>query len=202
VLIAFVVGGQACAHLGEEKHPKDDTALIVLAVLSVFAFTILGVLKWFISVKLDSPTMKKDAICSLAVGVLSLAVCISSSAYEANKAVWWFDAVVAVLTCLFLLGYGSRTLFCHNHKWWQRSWWSDDAAAVAQHHADYTGGTSTAAAEVEPYVCGHGNLDQSHLEDVIQKIEQLQEAEAAAAGIPAGVDNNACGACASNDVRE
>lgn len=133
VAIAFIVGGQASAHLAESHHPNNDTAMIVLAALSVVAFAVLGGVKWHISDKLKSPTMKKDAICSLAVGVISLAVTVSASAYSANDAVWWFDALVAVLVSGFLLIYGCRTLFCHGHRWWESSFWKNDAESMAAH---------------------------------------------------------------------
>ena len=127
------MGGQASAHLAETHHPHNDTTMIVLAALSVIAFAVLGGLKWHISEKLKSPTMKKDAICSLAVGVISLAVTISASAYSANEAVWFFDAFVAVLVSVFLLCYGSRTLFCHGHRWWESSFWKNDPESIAAH---------------------------------------------------------------------
>jgi len=64
-------------------------------------------------------------------------VCISASAYGANSSVWWFDAVVAVITSVFLLLYGLRTLFFHGHRWWKPSFWKDDAASIAEHHTQY-----------------------------------------------------------------
>jgi len=136
VIIAFVVGGQACAHLASEHAAEAHTALLTLAIISVFLLAGLGIGKWIISVKLKSSVLKKDAICSLAVAVMSLGVAISAGAYKANDSVWFFDASVAVVTAIFLLVYGLRTLFFHGHRWWSPSFWKDDKASVQQHPDD------------------------------------------------------------------
>jgi len=129
--IAIFVGVQASVHIAIAEEPADDSALIVLAAFSVLVFTSLACFKFFISIQLSSSTMKKDAISSFAVGVLSLGVCISSSVYDMTSTVWWFDAVVALITSVCLFWYGYRTLFCHGHKWWEPSWWSEDPESVA-----------------------------------------------------------------------
>jgi len=134
ILIAFIVGGQASAHLHEGHYTKADTVMIVLASVSVVAFAVLGGGKWYISKKLNSPTMMKDAICSIAIGVISLAVAISAGVNSgADDAVWYFDSVVAVLVSIFLFVYGMRTLCFHGHRWWETSFWKDDAESIDAH---------------------------------------------------------------------
>jgi len=126
VAIALVVGIQAAVHLHNEHHPSASTLMQVMAFISVVAVAILGGFKWHISNKLESATLKKDAICSIAVGVISLAVGISTTIYSDSKSVWWFDAAVAVLVSVFLLIYGGRTIFCHGHQWWTCAFWNLD----------------------------------------------------------------------------
>ena len=121
---------QASAHLVETQKPTDDEALLILAAASVMVFTVTACIKWFISGQLQSSTLMKDAISSFAVAVLSLGVCISASAYKADHHVWWFDAVVALITSVLLFTYGARTLFCHGHHWWQLSWWTEDLSGT------------------------------------------------------------------------
>jgi len=128
--IALLVGAQASAHLVETQKPTDDEALLILAAASVMVFTVTACIKWFISGQLQSSTLMKDAISSFAVAVLSLGVCISASAYKADHHVWWFDAVVALITSVLLFTYGARTLFCHGHHWWQLSWWTEDLSGT------------------------------------------------------------------------
>ena len=123
VAIAGIVGGQATEHLHHAKKPHTDAIMLSLASISVIAFFVLGALKWHISEKLSSSTLKKDAICSIAVAIISLAITISASVYSTTEAVWWFDATVAVLVSIFLFVYGSRTLFCHGHEWWRGEFW-------------------------------------------------------------------------------
>jgi len=123
VAIAGIVGGQAAEHLHLEKKPHTDAIMLSLAAISVVAFFILGGFKWHISEKLSSSTLKKDAICSIAVAIISLAITISASVYSATDAVWWFDASVAVLVSIFLFIYGMKTLFCHGHVWWRGDFW-------------------------------------------------------------------------------
>lgn len=129
--IAILVGVQASMHIYAAEEPSEDKALLILASCSVLVFTSLASFKLIISIQLASSTMKKDAISSFAVGVLSLGVCISSSVYDITETVWWFDAVVAQITSICLFWYGCRTLFCHSHEWWQPSWWSEDPESVA-----------------------------------------------------------------------
>ena len=130
VAIAIVVGAQAVTHLAHTKHPEASSVLQAMAWISVVAFFILGGIKWHIADKLSSTTMKKDAICSIAVAIISLAVAVSATAYAETTAVWWIDATVATIVSVFLLIYGSRTLFCHGHKWWTGDFWYIDTEST------------------------------------------------------------------------
>jgi len=133
VAIACIVGGQACAHMTTSHAPSQDAALLVLAITSVFLLAALGIVKWHISTRLNSEVLKKDAICSLAVAILSLGLAVSAGAYNASSSVWWLDAVVALITAAFLLVYGGKTLFFSGLRWWQISFWKDDKASTEEH---------------------------------------------------------------------
>ena len=58
VLIAIIVGVQASVHLHHENKPTHSTIMLVLATMSVVIFLILGAVKWYISDKLESTTLR------------------------------------------------------------------------------------------------------------------------------------------------
>jgi hypothetical protein len=81
-------------------------ALLGVSAPSVVVFAVLGAVKLHMGFATKSPSLKKDAACSLCGSLLSLGVCIGTAvAHEA----WWFDAVVALLVSGALLLHACRS---------------------------------------------------------------------------------------------
>ena len=125
VVLAVTVGGTASAHISEHSVPSNVEALLGVSAPSVVVFAVLGAIKLHLGFATHSPSLKKDAACSLCArrlqpmyarlqpheselqphaprcgALLSLGVCIGTAvAHEA----WWFDAVVALLVSGALL---------------------------------------------------------------------------------------------------
>jgi divalent metal cation (Fe/Co/Zn/Cd) transporter len=127
IVLAIVVGSVASAHLSHAERPSDVGVLVGLAAPSALAFGALGFAKWRVGVATQSPSLKKDAACSLCGAVLSLGVCVGAAAVGADEALWWVDALVALLVSVGLLLYGAFTLYkngVQGNRWWRASFWS------------------------------------------------------------------------------
>lgn len=129
VVLAITVGGTASAHLAEHNVPSNVAALLGISAPSVVVFSTLGAIKLHLGFATRSPSLKKDAACSLCGALLSLGVCIGTAvAHEA----WYFDALVALLVSGALFLHGVYTLVKNgrsgNH-WWAGSFWMVAPAA-------------------------------------------------------------------------
>jgi len=71
ILISIVVGIQAIVHLAKKTEPEEATTLIIIASCCLVAFLVLAVVKFRISFALHSSAMRKDAVTSAAVAILS-----------------------------------------------------------------------------------------------------------------------------------
>jgi len=153
VVLAVTVGGTASAHISEHSVPGNVAALLGVSAPSVVIFAVLGAVKLHLGFATHSPSLKKDAACSLCGALLSLGVCIGTAVvHEA----WWFDAVVALLVSGALLLHGVYTLVKNaqigNH-WWAAAFWTGKGgkSGAAARAAGLTGmGAITGAHEVAP----------------------------------------------------
>ncbi|GMH32247.1 hypothetical protein BSKO_00081 [Bryopsis sp. KO-2023] len=122
VIIGLVVGTQAAVHLALDEQPNKAAALLAISTISVIVLTILSTIKLKISRALNSPAMKKDAVTSAAVALLSLGILLSAAMNELHPEIWWLDAAFAIIISVLLFFYGARTLI--NNKWWRKDFWA------------------------------------------------------------------------------
>jgi len=123
VLLALTVGITSLAHIAEHNVPSNVAALVGVSAPSVVVFTALGAVKLYLGFATRSPSLKKDAACSLCGAVLSLGVCIGTAAMHK---LWYFDALVALLVSLALLLNGAYTLDKNRrdgNRWWEKRFW-------------------------------------------------------------------------------
>ena len=78
IILAIVVGSVASVHLDAAEIPEEAGLLLGLSAPSVVIFLILGILKYRVGTKLDSPSLAKDGICSLCGSGLSFGVCLGA----------------------------------------------------------------------------------------------------------------------------
>ena len=84
--------------------------------------------------KLRSESLRKDAITSGAVAVLSAAILVSTLMYSANASLWWFDSVVALGISLALCCAGMCSLI--STRWWSRSFWVQAPESALQQRGE------------------------------------------------------------------
>lgn len=117
---------QTLIHFGLETIPNTTVGLVVLSAMTVCIMFPLAYIKFHIGRKVNSIALKKDALCSLAVALISLGICITASIYSQHQKVWWLDPTLALVIALGLTGYGAFTLIhsiCTRQYWFKSSFW-------------------------------------------------------------------------------
>lgn len=125
IALALTVGSVASVHLHHAEEPEQVSKLIALAAPSVVFCLLLGVFKHRVGSLVDSPSLKKDGICSLCGAGLSLGVMVGGLLllYDIDGS-WWLDGAIAVTVSAGLLVYGLFTLVKNQDlKWWERQFW-------------------------------------------------------------------------------
>lgn len=135
VVLGLTVGCAASTHLLHRDEIHGEAALLALSLPSFLGFGALGAAKWRIAAAIDSPALKKDAVCSLSGAVLSLGVLLSYVLHELAR-VWWADAVIAVVVGAGLAAYGAASLVRNRAlRWWTARFWSEGASREATKRA-------------------------------------------------------------------
>jgi len=108
VLLALGSIGGAIYRLEQKGEPEDGTAGIVISCLSLSFMFGLWYLKMWAAVMLKSTTLEADAACSFGCIALSFILLIGSVLFQAERSLWWVDAVSAIALSLFIgwEGYG------------------------------------------------------------------------------------------------
>jgi len=78
IILSCTVGGIAVNHLTQENGLHELGILVRLAAPSFAIFLVLGVLKMHVGIKMQSSSLKKDAVCSLCGAGLALGVLLSA----------------------------------------------------------------------------------------------------------------------------
>ena len=79
--------------------------------------------------RIESESMRKDGLCSLSGGLLSLGVWASA---EASAAFWWLDALVALVVAAALICYGRAELSRHGGQWRRPEFWREADGKTSQ----------------------------------------------------------------------
>lgn len=126
IALAFTVGSVAAVHLHHSEEPEEVSKLVALAAPSVVICALLGIFKYRVGSLVDSPSLKKDGICSLCGAGLSLGVLVGGSLLLNDvDGSWWLDGAIAVSVSVGLLGYGVFTLVKNAEmRWWKADFWS------------------------------------------------------------------------------
>lgn len=109
-------------------EPLEELAgIFTMSFLSMFVFAVLSCFKFHYAVRLDSPSLFKDGICSLIGTVLSISLFVNTLIIAATERAWWIDPFVAMLAGIFALIYGARATYVANIKEklpiYSVSWW-------------------------------------------------------------------------------
>ena len=96
---------------GAEDNDEKKAAVVLLSFFSIPVFGVLSCLKFRYAVRLDSPALYKDGICSLIGTILAIALFVNTLIIESNSGAWWIDPVVALIAGVFAILYGIRSVW-------------------------------------------------------------------------------------------
>ena len=142
VALALVVGATSASHLIMRTETSNAELLNSLAVPSLFIFLFLGLAKLWVGVSIDSPSLRKDALCSFCGALLAFGVLAGTTIEHHSPSVWYIDACVALIVSVGLLIHGIYTLFknaMQRNRWWRPCWWR--SASTGGVESMFKGGT-------------------------------------------------------------
>jgi len=113
ILIGLFVAVQAIIHIANREREENAEALLAISTISAVFLAALAAIKFRISRELNSPSLYKDGMSSVAVSLLSFGILLSTVVYDLEPDVWWLDYAVALLISVFLIVYGSVAVYKH-----------------------------------------------------------------------------------------
>eukprot|EP00568_Trieres_chinensis_P002645 CAMPEP_0183306272 /NCGR_PEP_ID=MMETSP0160_2-20130417/10752_1 /TAXON_ID=2839 ORGANISM="Odontella Sinensis, Strain Grunow 1884" /NCGR_SAMPLE_ID=MMETSP0160_2 /ASSEMBLY_ACC=CAM_ASM_000250 /LENGTH=267 /DNA_ID=CAMNT_0025469615 /DNA_START=78 /DNA_END=881 /DNA_ORIENTATION=- len=119
VAISFILSmlgvGVIIAAVEDFTHGEETAdnlrRIIIVSFFSLVVFGILSGIKFHYAKLLQSPSLQKDATCSLIGTVLSGSLFVNSLVILGESQAWWLDPTVALLCGLVALGIGLRSLY-------------------------------------------------------------------------------------------
>jgi divalent metal cation (Fe/Co/Zn/Cd) transporter len=96
LLVALYVGVQAMRALASGSHPKESVFGAVLAALSLVFLPWLGTRKLQVGTRLRSPSLRGDALLTLAAAALA-GLTLAALVLNAALGWWWADPVAALV---------------------------------------------------------------------------------------------------------
>ncbi|XP_071941309.1 transmembrane protein 163a-like [Antedon mediterranea] len=109
-LASISIGARAVVNLASETHTIPHFSLYVLAATSGVICLVFALIKFVIASKLESRSLRTDALSSLAGSILGFSILLSTEVIKRNEEIWYLDEVVAIAVGLFLGVYGTRLL--------------------------------------------------------------------------------------------
>ena len=114
-----------------KKETKDALRIIsIVSIVSVIVFGCMTIVKFHMGKKLQSASLKKDAICSLIGTILSASLFVNTLIIMGQSKAWWLDPFVAFSCAIGSLIYGLSSIYrayvvqgipvC-NPSWWLMS---------------------------------------------------------------------------------
>ncbi len=94
------------------KETKDDLRVIsIVSIVSVVVFGCMTIVKFHMGKKLQSASLKKDAICSLIGTILSASLFVNTLIIMGQSKAWWLDPFVAFSCAIGSLIYGLSSIY-------------------------------------------------------------------------------------------
>lgn len=130
-VLGFSVIVAALEEFATQGDKNDDRRTLLF--MSAISFLVFGTLTWIkfrYAKLLDSPSLEKDAICSLIGTVLSGSLFLNTLIITAYDGLWWVDPFVAILCGFASLYVGFKALYVAmfvdalpicNPRWWVSS---------------------------------------------------------------------------------
>jgi divalent metal cation (Fe/Co/Zn/Cd) transporter len=110
-----------------EEDTDQLKAVVLISFISIFIFGALSIFKFHYALRLESPSLYKDGICSLIGTVLSGALFINTLIIDKASSVWWIDPIVAVGAGIAAIVIGAKSIhetrYKENLPIFTLSWW-------------------------------------------------------------------------------
>lgn len=89
-----------------QEETEHLQSILGISIISIFVFGILAILKFHYSVRLSSPSLYKDGVCSLIGTVLAIALFVNTLIVKDNPQIWWLDPLVSMVAGVIAMVYG------------------------------------------------------------------------------------------------
>jgi len=121
------------AALEDFAHQETKANLRIISIVSIVSFIIFGcmtIVKFHMGKKLQSASLKKDAVCSLIGTILSGSLFVNTLIIMGQAKAWWLDPFVAFSCAIGSLIYGLSSIYrayvvqgipVGNPSWWLMS---------------------------------------------------------------------------------
>ncbi len=110
VLLALGIAAGSLLQLAARRHPETTLPWVLISLASLGCMAWLWRAKRRAAAVLDSPTLAGDAACSLACIQLSAVLLGGSLLFMIRPALWWVDALAALVLAGFILREGIQGL--------------------------------------------------------------------------------------------
>jgi hypothetical protein len=112
VVLGFAILATALADFARgPEWAVQQKAVLVMSFFSVIFFGVLSVLKFRFAARLESPSMRKDGICSLIGAILGVTLFVNTLIVVVNSDLWWIDPIVAFAAGIGAIYLGVRALW-------------------------------------------------------------------------------------------
>lgn len=131
VLLGIGVIGTSSYDIAKGPETNQDMEIVLeMAIISVFVFGTLTVIKFRYAHSLNSESLYKDGVCSLIGTMLAAALFTNTMIIRKNTEVWWLDPCVAMIcgfSALFvgiqstIVAWKDRRVPLFSPSWWMMS---------------------------------------------------------------------------------
>ena len=107
----FIMLGETIANLLLEKKARNTDAMLAISIFGFSCFSVLFIIKYWISEKLNSTALRADSFDSAAGGANALGLVLSTFVYKENSKAWFLDDCVALFITIVTLLYGVKLMY-------------------------------------------------------------------------------------------
>lgn len=110
-----------------QENPQQQQAVVGISFVSILIFGVLAVLKFHYSVRLQSPSLYKDGVCSLIGTILAIGLFVNTLIIESAPDAWIIDPIVAAGAGIGAIIFGMYGVIVaivrEKLPIWKCSWW-------------------------------------------------------------------------------
>lgn len=125
LILGLFTGIKSIVSLADKSMPQSSKDPVIIAAVSIPAFLLLGLSKFYISRHIKSPALLKDAVGTLLSVPMAVGILVSGEIYREHEDLWWIDDCIAMLCAIALILYALKYLvFAGDFSWCSKSFWT------------------------------------------------------------------------------